>query len=129
MIPKQETFNRVAAHLIAQNEKCVDEYGNCRLRIGKLRCSIGCLISDEEFERADRESSPSDPFLGFYNVTHRDGHHEELIDGLRDLHDDYPTRCWRAELQGLAFRHDLDPSMVDRIAGSVAMARAMTGRV
>ncbi len=54
MIPQQPTirqlFDFVKNHLLTQNEKSFSEVrGYCMYRQGSLKCAIGCLISDEQY--------------------------------------------------------------------------------
>ena len=46
----QEIFDKVYIHLITQNQPCTDpNTKQCKYKIGKLRCAIGCLIPDDDY--------------------------------------------------------------------------------
>ncbi len=45
---KQEIFDKVATHLLTQNEKALNSVGGCVYRTDKgLKCAVGCLIPVE----------------------------------------------------------------------------------
>lgn len=47
----QEAFDKVAVHLLTQNEKSIDDKGNWACRgLNGCKCAIGALIPDEEFD-------------------------------------------------------------------------------
>jgi len=52
MATLQETFDKVARHLLTQQAKAEQPDGNCAYRGEHGRkCAVGCLISDEEYEQ------------------------------------------------------------------------------
>lgn len=48
----QQIFNGAYIGLMRQAQKAVDEDGSCRYRIGELKCAIGMLISDEDYDES-----------------------------------------------------------------------------
>ncbi len=56
---KQQVFNKVAKHLLAQDAQSL-EGTNCRYRSPEgLQCAVGCLINDENYTE-ELEDIPSD---------------------------------------------------------------------
>ena len=45
----QEIFDKVAKHLLTQNERAVNASGRCKYRINGLKCAAGILISDSDY--------------------------------------------------------------------------------
>ncbi len=65
---KQEIFDKVKAHLLAQGKRAVNGDGNCMYRgMDGTKCAVGCLIPDElytpllENHSAYGICSPSNP--------------------------------------------------------------------
>jgi len=50
MKTQQEIFDTVATHLLKQNDKSLDSYGECRYRAedGNM-CAVGCLIDTKHY--------------------------------------------------------------------------------
>lgn len=107
----QELFDKVAAHLRAQNAKALNRYDGCmyRTRDGK-RCAAGCLILDEHYApdiegmtaAADevwprlRASGVVDSQLG-------------LVRALQNVHDSFQVGQWPSELARVAAKYGLTP--------------------
>ena len=107
---KQQMFNRVADHLLAQNDRSLNSNGDCVYRGSHGRkCAIGCLIPDELYD-------PSIEGHGVDIITAENHKIAAIIPDfalplageLQALHDNYTPEVWRDELAGLAFKHGLD---------------------
>ena len=112
MYSKQETFNRVATHLLTQSKKCLDPVSRgCLYRDGKgACCAAGCLLTDrtydEDFEGQSIEEIIEDVRTDWF------GHNAKLVGALQDLHDRWSVRTWKDHLYNLANLHSLDDSVL-----------------
>jgi len=103
----QELFDRVAGHLLRQNEQSLDEEGACCYRGAEgLMCAIGCLIPDDtysynlEHKACDHSAViKAAGLVGSYQI--------ELAKQLQDLHDECPPASWPKRLATLAKDHGL----------------------
>lgn len=114
---RQEVFNRVAAHLLAQGEQSVSEDGSCMYRAPNGRaCAIGCLITDDAYtSNLESNGAKSVAILSAlarsgvlentYNVAYEDA---ELLAKLQHLHDGRDPETWLYELQLLADNNGLE---------------------
>ena len=126
----QEIFNKVRAHLLKQNQRCITASSQfnpptmCRYRHDELRCAIGILIPDDmyhpDFEANDivnllRKSPEFCNLLGLpkYQRAHSnflkkiDWDKIHLLKQLQDIHDSRPVHSWRVELKYLAEHFNL----------------------
>ncbi len=104
MIPLQETFDTVVAHLRKQNAKAqvTDENGNdcCKYLTEDGRmCAAGCLIKPEDYN----ESFEGKAVLNFAGATtevgellNSYGHNLKLLRRLQQTHDSYPVEKWES---------------------------------
>jgi len=105
---KQETFNKVATHLMTQNEKAQDRYG-CLYRTedGKT-CAVGCLIPkdiyDERMEHTDLDSI----LKNFPELTNIIQPQLDLLTALQKIHDNVDVELWPNHLVDLATLEDLE---------------------
>ena len=107
---KQETFDKVAKHLLTQNAKSVNG-GRCSYRGAEGRmCAVGCLIDDEHYSPALEGCHVWFPDVR--TALSKSGVPNEvvgtLLDALKTIHDCYPLEDWRAELYILAEHHGLN---------------------
>lgn len=134
---KQETFDRVAAHLLTQNRQAQAVYGDpkwapyvelaCAYRgDGGTMCAVGCLIPDDRY-RPELEGGIVVPLLGvagtpLYEPSDKDmvitrlveelGHNLYLCAALQNVHDNYPPEEWRHRLAVVAHAENLDPTVL-----------------
>lgn len=109
---KQETFNKVAEHLITQWAKAEGEYGFAYHAPDGKKCAVGCLIPDEIYD-PDLEGQLAYDFPDtLIEAIAPDGDRDMLRD-LQQVHDNVPVFGWPAELKGISARFDLDDSIVD----------------
>lgn len=114
MMTKQQVFDKVAKHLLAQNKPALlyNDTDDCayRTRDG-LRCAVGCLLTDEayspKFEGKNVnhlfESAPAAMAACGLSVDR----HAHLLLALQEIHDGaYPVK-WRGELARVATYHGL----------------------
>jgi len=107
----QEVFDFVAAHLLRQSVPSYAE-GRCWYRSGANSCSIGCLMTDDEY-KDEYENVGWVDLVPKYGFTRE--HFHMLVD-LQDLHD-YPASCpaytgeaveyWKRELPLIAEDYNL----------------------
>lgn len=117
---KQEVFNKVAKHLLDQNQKAYDySTRKCTYRQSPgpdgLTCAIGCLIPEAKYSRLmDFTGAPIRT-----NGRVRDVLKEEGIDvgsyeglnllcSLQDVHDRHVPTKWRTELRRVAATFNVD---------------------
>lgn len=118
-LTNQSAFDIVAAHLLKQDCKSLAQStGNtvpgCAYRgINNTRCSIGALIPDESYHpkyegrgvTANLQDYPE--FAALF-----DGVNQGLLSALQIVHDYQQPKDWRSELERLAIRFQLSPSVV-----------------
>src|SRR5688500_18704220 len=109
----QEIFDKVATHLLAQNQKAADGY--CRYRHAERKCAAGCLIADEDYSPT-MEGRPLFSMLGAFEtvnvaaltaVEKTTGRldtvaKKELLRRLQNVHDTCKPDEWREQLQEVA---------------------------
>ena len=104
-LTKQQVFDRVAQHLLAQMEKSEAD-GCCLYRgPGGLKCAIGCLIPDECYRDDMEQISAEDLNRRFPVEMHKAGLariNVEFLLRLQEVHDWAPTKEWHDRLWTLA---------------------------
>ncbi|AYB50371.1 hypothetical protein V4C85_10635 [Ralstonia solanacearum] len=112
----EDLFERVRAHLLAQQCRSEDADGEPRYRgLGNRRCGIGLLI-DDAYYRTDIErlgvsllrvpgNDPLSCALRQSGIDVDDDRVVELLIDLQDIHDLQAIECWPAALE--AVRHRL----------------------
>lgn len=119
----QEIFNLVSAHLLKQNAQAIEQdgsYTNCRYRTSTgLKCAIGCLIPDDEYDPRIEGMGAAwpDHILEFHDVPERkqillrsarlSPDSSALVESLQHLHDTYPPEEWAYELDRIRRRFEL----------------------
>lgn len=100
----QEIFDQVAKHLLTQNAVSVDaEEWNCLYRTSNgLKCAVGCLIADEEYDIKMENRSVG--CLIYCDVSK----HLQLLKDLQEVHDHFETTLWKTELFTVTQRHNLN---------------------
>ncbi len=113
----QQIFDRVATHLLKQNQKSLSAKGTCAYRgVGGLMCAVGCLIPiDRYVPRMEGRTVHSIFCLDPGFTTDEEG--RQLLLDLQILHDESPVRHWRDRLSQVAALYELDDSCV-RFVGS-----------
>jgi hypothetical protein len=110
-----DIFNKVSAHLLAQNQCSENADGLCKYRYDDLRCAIGALI-ETDYSRSLEQSSvmnlkikngkwiENNCLLGRAlnsNGIPASDQILELLIALRHIHDRKPVRQWPKELHEL----------------------------
>lgn len=116
----QEIFNKVATHLLTQNERSVDvPEGSTDLRCayrsagGSRRCAAGCLLTDEEAKVADGLDSSSWVYVRDVVDLSRFADHHDMIGGLQVIHDCDEPEKWRSRLHDFAAENGLSRAVLD----------------
>ena len=102
---KQEIFDQVAKHLLEQAEPSISDENGCAYRGDNgLKCAVGCLITEDQYEDTyrDFEGKVADSLPGV------DGHVGEFLDELQRIHDAIDPLLWRGELVKLARANNLN---------------------
>ena len=111
----QDTFNRVARHLLAQNR--VSSNGeNCLYRgPGGTRCAVGCVIDDKHYcSRLEGRTVGSEEVrraLVKSGVPYRWEIFAMLSD-LQTVHDYWGVSDWRTRLSQVAAAHDVSDEVL-----------------
>lgn len=114
---EQGVFDQVAKHLLTQNAKALAWSGGCQYRLELndgtiLKCAVGCLIADNEYESKIEDSIygsyPFREFFGFKN----EAPHVELLRRLQNLHDKHPVKYWKEGLEQIALDFNLNTDIL-----------------
>lgn len=115
---KQEVFNKVAKHLLDQNEKAYDySTRKCtyRQKPNGLACAVGCLIPEAKYSRLmDFTGAPIRSNGRVRDVLREEGIDVDSPEGLnllcslQSVHDFHFPDKWRTELRRVAATFDLD---------------------
>lgn len=105
MFSKQETFDRVATHLLTQNERAVDG-SRCLYRMRNLKCAAGYLIPDDEYSQEYERASVAS-LCNRHGWSSFFGHDIHLVSSLQAIHDCTSPHLWRESLTALAKREGL----------------------
>lgn len=112
---KQEIFDKVASHLLKQNEQSImnDDSSTCAYR-GKNNsmCAIGCLIDDKYYDESLEGKSVA--FYKVFNALKLSGIEIEsrfdtlFLSQLQNIHDSFLPIRWKNELFYLANTYELE---------------------
>ena len=103
---RQQVFDQMAEHLLAQNEVSINSDGNCSYRgTGKLMCAAGCLISDDEYSVTMEQNG----WATLVNKGVVPSDHDGIIHAMQKVHDafDAPTQ-WPEAIANVAKKFSLD---------------------
>ena len=104
MLTHAEIFYKVSDHLSKQNTKSgIDGY--CRYRGNNgLKCAIGCLIDEDEYESGMEGDS-----IGFlfntYTFRNFDSSYENILGDLQTIHDKTSVKEWPCGLETVRQRY------------------------
>ena len=112
MLTKQQLFDKTAIHLVRQGKKSRNKQW-CLYR-GKdgLKCPVGALITDKEYEKDMEGSNVLDLFddwkknLNACGISKR---HQRLLKEIQIVHDDCRATNWVKELKEVALLFKLSP--------------------
>ena len=112
----RETFDKVKAHLLTQNERAVSPAGSCMYRTedGK-KCAVGGLITDEAYNPSIEHKSVNvvtNPRWPEEAACMRDALVKSgvpidepstlyVLRSLQQIHDNVPVSCWGASIDRL----------------------------
>lgn len=113
---RQEVFNKVATHLLTQNAKARTEtgWGNfiCSYKADNgLKCAIGCLIPDDQYDkRIEGKSINLNPLLISILRNAIDLYIDDInfLENLQMIHDQLPIKSWAEELNQFAIDNKLE---------------------
>jgi hypothetical protein len=116
MLTPKDIYERVSAHLLAQQAVSEDDDGSCRLRGAHGRkCAIGSLVRDEVYEAGlegvgisyYRHAHDGNLLRALYasNVNAYDPNIIDLLMELEQIHDDAGVDEWPHLLAMLGKRH------------------------
>ena len=118
----QEIFDKVAVHLLTQQERS-ETCGGCAYRGERgLMCAVGCLIPDELYDSSMESLCATTilvdfPEFGKYirgNTPHPDMPY--LLSRLQNIHDHDIVDMWHYALQRCAHAYKLDDSVLNKFA-------------
>jgi hypothetical protein len=111
----QEIFDFVANHLLTQNKKSVEESGTCLYRCGDLKCAVGALISDEDYNYSFEMQSLR--LLADKKETIFSDIEESklaFLMHLQEIHDDYAIEEWSEKLSILGSDYNLSNEILEK---------------
>ena len=120
----QETFDKVATHLLTQDEQSMDAGGGCQYRYHGLACAVGCLIPDQVYEKyaVDEEEGNGDNALENNSIEEANvkealiasnaiepdnEYYIDLLAALQRMHDTCHPNSWRNLLIDIALTRGL----------------------
>lgn len=106
----QGLFDKVVEHLLTQNKRAAASNRECRYRVRHLRCAVGCLISDIEYNPNMEGHNVAGLITGKYILPKTQTLFEDnlsLLTNLQDIHDLSPVETWKEVLKNLADTHEL----------------------
>jgi len=104
----QEIFDKVAAHLMAQGERCKNERGICMYRgPGGKSCAVGVLLDDETASAWDESGKPLKTLAMAPGAPEWAYKNHTLLRDLQWLHDGVEPSRWRDALSRVAFQRGL----------------------
>lgn len=116
MLTAQEIFNTVATHLLTQMQKSLLD-GRCVYRHPDgLKCAVGCLITDEEYQSTMEGNSITtliyhDPMMENFKIYPsllRFVDQVSLLRALQRIHDGIDPEFWEENLKITAHSYKLD---------------------
>lgn len=106
----QELFDIVAKHLLTQNQPAV-AYGRCAYRSGDLKCAVGCLIDDKNYnEDIEGKSIKHEKVIKAVENSLGTPLSKEKINflsDLQDIHDHTEPDDWKKGLEDFAVNYNL----------------------
>jgi len=102
---EQEAFDKMVTHLRKQGIRSEREDQLCLLRSNGLKCAIGALITDEEYEPKMEnlplhDLVPVVPVLGALLY--------EFLWDMREVHDNTPPESWEQGFEEVAANYGLE---------------------
>jgi hypothetical protein len=116
----QQTFDTVARHLFEQGQPAIKENDKCQYRIGGLKCAIGCLIADKDYDEDLEYHDVCDECVRkvVYRTVNKRVGMKFLID-IQNAHDyarfDWSTMTLKKELRCVAGRYKLSTAVLDTL--------------
>lgn len=126
----QEIYDKVAEALIRQGVAATDYTGRCRYRFytsdGRLlKCAIGHLIPDEDYDPAMEEKAVHDILIPnqklmnkLFGSEHSNALLSYFISNLQDAHDsefwEGGLDVWKDAMRSLAKKYNLDPRVLNK---------------
>lgn len=112
----QEIFDTVAKHLLTQKRRSKGVNSDASMYRGKdgLKCAIGCLITDEEYNKNFEGRS-------IFTLVKEEGHLQRfrknlsILIELQKVHDDVFPIFWKLELMGIASKFGLNSDVIDQV--------------
>ena len=127
---RQLVFNKVYNHLLNQNRKAQDDTRNCKYRFEGLKCAIGCLIPDSDYDPlmddldelkfefgddASTKITQNPPALKVLEKYYGNLSDEDIyfLVSLQNIHDFYYVTDWNGKLRAFACHNSLNiPSLL-----------------
>ena len=106
----QQVFDQCVKHLLAQNERAVDERGNCvYLTERNTRCGAGHLLTTDDLGYLAKHYKLGGSWRALIEECYiAPQAHSELITEVQDIHDNGTPETWPDRLTLLAVRLNLE---------------------
>jgi hypothetical protein len=119
-LTKQETFDKVATHLLTQGRKAMDQTGCVYLAADCSMCAAGCLIPKRRY-RKGLEGTACQPDNAPGRLIASLGHDLPLVQELQEIHDHAPVYAWPVKLKELAANHGLSNSVLSKLLSRLTL--------
>lgn len=116
----QEVFDKVATHLLTQKKRSIDSKKGCLYRgPDGLKCAVGCLIPDEEYDPVMEVGITAlltglDYLIGKPVVSSL-REHLTLLTDLQLIHDAHEPLVWKEQLKKTARHFSLNAGVLDTL--------------
>src|ERR1700739_42157 len=113
----QQVFDKVAVHLLTQNEQSMNPSGAfCKYRgANGLSCAVGCLVDDKHYDPQMEDKSPDciEVMKVLRHTVDIDNHGiSSLLNELQLLHDGHEPKEWFWGLASLAKEFGLSTTIL-----------------
>lgn len=99
----QEIFDKVANHLLTQNQKSYERGRGGLYRFNGLKCAAGCLIPDDLYTLNMEGTRVCG--LSFFHENFKN--EIWMIRRLQSVHDNLEPKNWKSELKFMCSEHNL----------------------
>ena len=107
----QEAFDKVVAFLTKQNCRSMSVNGlYCAYRgIGGMKCAVGCLIPDDEYDPKMDGLGSLDirSILKDFSIPSLNGIAVDLLESLQRVHDNVSPEYWQGKFEEVAHKFGL----------------------
>lgn len=106
----KEVADQITLHLLLQKDAAINSLGHCLLRYDGLKCAMGCLIADEEYDESMEGYVWPDIVRMWYDREKLVCSKEvcDVIESFRWTHDNIEPRYWHKYIHKIYDEHNID---------------------